>query len=50
MSFSCGAVEQIRTVDLFLTKEVLCLLSYNSIFSLSPKKNGDPDGARTHDL
>ena len=25
-----GAVEQIRTVDLFLTKEVLCLLSYNS--------------------
>ena len=28
-----GAVEQIRTVDLFLTKEVLCLLSYNSISS-----------------
>ena len=38
MSFSCGAVEQIRTVDLFLTKEVLCLLSYNSIFSSSSKK------------
>ena len=41
---NCGAVEQIRTVDLFLTKEVLCLLSYNS------EKDGDPDGARTHDL
>ena len=25
-----GAVNQIRTGDLFLTKEVLCLLSYNS--------------------
>ena len=25
-----GAVGQIRTADLFLTKEVLCLLSYNS--------------------
>ena len=25
-----GAVKQIRTADLFLTKEVLCLLSYNS--------------------
>ena len=37
-----GAVEQIRTVDLFLTKEVLCLLSYNSIFSLSPKKKWRP--------
>ena len=34
----CGAVEQIRTVDLFLTKEVLCLLSYNSIFSLVTKE------------
>lgn len=38
----CGAVEQIRTVDLFLTKEVLCLLSYNSIFSSSPKKEWRP--------
>ena len=28
--FFCGAVNQIRTGDLFLTKEVLCLLSYNS--------------------
>ena len=26
-----GAVNQIRTGDLFLTKEVLCLLSYSSI-------------------
>ena len=26
-----GADEQIRTVDLFLTKEVLCLLSYISV-------------------
>ena len=25
-----GAVKQIRTADLFLTKEVLCRLSYNS--------------------
>ena len=25
-----GAVKRIRTADLFLTKEVLCLLSYNS--------------------
>ena len=37
-----GAVSQIRTGDLILTKDALCLLSYNSI--------GDPDGARTHDL
>ena len=28
--FFFGAVNQIRTGDLFLTKEVLCLLSYNS--------------------
>jgi hypothetical protein len=27
----CGAVNQIRTGDLILTKDVLCLLSYNSI-------------------
>lgn len=31
--FLFGADEQIRTVDLFLTKEVLCLLSYISIWS-----------------
>ena len=29
--FVSGAVKRIRTADLFLTKEVLCLLSYNSI-------------------
>ena len=28
----CGAINQIRTGDLFLTKEVLYLLSYNSIW------------------
>ena len=28
-----GADEQIRTVDLFLTKEVLCLLSYISVLT-----------------
>ena len=38
-----GADNQIRTDDLFLTKEVLCLLSYIS-------KSGDPEGARTLDL
>ena len=26
-----GAAKQIRTADLFLTKEVLCLLSYSSL-------------------
>ena len=60
-----GAVKQIRTADLFLTKEVLCLLSYNSERSkavsifIYRKSNypygqllfyGDPNGARTHDL
>ena len=30
MCLSFGAVKRIRTADLFLTKEVLCLLSYNS--------------------
>ena len=30
-----GAVNQIRTGDLFLTKEVLCRLSYNSIFNFN---------------
>ena len=37
-----GAVRQIRTADLVITNDVLCLLSYNSV--------GDQDGARTHDL
>ena len=37
-----GAVSQIRTGDLFLTKEVLYLLSYNSI-------NGARGGVRTRD-
>lgn len=31
LSFPFGAADQIRTGDLFLTKEVLCLLSYSSI-------------------
>ena len=41
---SFGAVEQIRTADLVITNDVLCLLSYNS------KKNGDRERARTVDL
>ena len=31
MTVVYGAAKQIRTADLFLTKEVLCLLSYSSI-------------------
>ena len=38
-----GAVEQIRTADLVITNDVLCLLSYNS-------ENGDRERARTVDL
>ena len=38
-----GATDQNRTDDLMLTKHVLYQLSHSS-------KNGDPDGARTHDL
>lgn len=38
-----GAAGQIRTADLILTKDVLCLLSYSSIC-------GDPERARTVDL
>ena len=30
MTAVTGAAKQIRTADLFLTKEVLCLLSYSS--------------------
>ena len=33
MAQKYGAAQQIRTADLFLTKEVLCLLSYNSILA-----------------
>ena len=32
-----GAVNQIRTGDLFLTKEVLCRLSYNSTDDFMPR-------------
>ena len=59
-----GADKRIRTADLFLTKEVLCLLSYISKYCQNPVitekatifydscffLNGDPNGARTHDL
>ena len=38
-----GAARQIRTADLILTKDVLCLLSHSSV-------NGDPERARTVDL
>ena len=41
--FLFGAANQIRTGDLILTKDVLCLLSHSSI-------NGDPERARTVDL
>ncbi len=37
-----GAAGQIRTADLILTKDALCLLSYSSI--------GDREGTRTLDL
>ena len=51
-----GAAKQIRTADLFLTKEVLCLLSYSSLIHKKQPITvafcfiGDPNGARTHDL
>ena len=50
-----GAVKQNRTADLFLTKEVLYRLSYNSEIQKQRRNgrclvNGDPNGARTHDL
>ena len=38
-----GAVRQIRTADLILTKDALYRLSYSSEF-------GDPERARTVDL
>lgn len=41
--WSFGADDQIRTGDLVLTKDVLCLLSHISM-------NGDPHRARTDDL
>jgi hypothetical protein len=52
--FPYGAVNQIRTGDLFLTKEVLCHLSYNSIFGVFRSKirqnfdpHFDPHGDKT---
>ena len=50
-----GAVKQNRTADLFLTKEVLYRLSYNSEIQKQRRNgrcfvNGDPNGARTRDL
>ena len=48
MSFF-GAVKRIRTADLFLTKEVLCLLSYNSecneLFQGSVRRNASSEKA-----
>ena len=44
-----GAVKRIRTADLFLTKEVLCLLSYNSecneLFQGSVRRNASSEKA-----
>ena len=47
-----GAANQIRTGDLVLTKDVLCLLSHSSIRKRQDKLAfcGDPERARTVDL
>ena len=49
-----GAVDAIRTRDLILTKDVLCLLSYNSIMFPTGGGpvggGGDREGTRTLDL
>ena len=39
-----GAGERSRTINLLITNQLLCQLSYAS------KKDGDPEGARTLDL
>ena len=53
--FFNGAAGQIRTADLILTKDALCLLSYSSEDTsaghiLYPAESGDPERARTVDL
>ena len=47
-----GAANQIRTGDLVLTKDVLCLLSHSSIRKRQDELAfcGDPERARTVDL
>ena len=50
--FFLGAANQIRTGDLVLTKDVLCLLSHSSIRKRQDELAfcGDPERARTVDL
>ena len=47
---SSGALNQIRTGDLVLTKDALCRLSYKSAGDCGKGGNGDPERARTVDL
>ena len=51
-AFLCGAANEIRTRDLVLTKDVLCLLSHSSIRKRQDELAfcGDPERARTVDL